>query len=98
MSDIEGKVTRVGARAPAASEFQIVEAWKQPFNSSPKSRMISVRQRRNRKFAIARCYSPTRVGAHSQAQDKLTALPDRRLIRSLSAFSLAKEDQVNENA
>jgi hypothetical protein len=33
-----------------------------------------------------------------QAQDKLTALPDRRLIRSLSAFSLAKEDQVNENA
>ena len=32
-----------------------------------------------------------------QAQDKLTALSDRRLIRSLSAFSLAKEDQVNEN-
>ncbi|PYJ26511.1 MAG: hypothetical protein DME80_02835 [Verrucomicrobia bacterium] len=26
------------------------------------------------------------------------SLPDRRLIRSLSAFSLAKEDQVNENA
>src|SRR5438552_2044148 len=25
MSDIEGKVTRVGARAPAASEVQIVE-------------------------------------------------------------------------
>ena len=25
MSDIEGKVTRVGARAPAASEFQIVK-------------------------------------------------------------------------
>ena len=65
---------------------------------SPKSRPISVRQRRNRKFAIAGCYSPTRVGAQSQAQDKLAALPDRRLIRSLSAFSLAKEDQVNENA
>jgi hypothetical protein len=31
-------------------------------------------------------------------QDKLTALPDRRLIRSFSAFSLAKEDQVNDNA
>jgi drug/metabolite transporter (DMT)-like permease len=29
---------------------------------------------------------------------KVTALHDRRLIRSLSAFSLAKEDQVNENA
>jgi len=26
------------------------------------------------------------------------SLPDRRVIRSLSAFSLAKEDQVNENA
>jgi hypothetical protein len=26
------------------------------------------------------------------------SLADRRLIRSLSAFSLAKEDQVNENA
>jgi hypothetical protein len=26
------------------------------------------------------------------------SLPDRRLIRSLNAFSLAKEDQVNENA
>jgi hypothetical protein len=33
-----------------------------------------------------------------QAQDKLTALANRRLIRSLTAFSLAKEDQVNENA
>jgi hypothetical protein len=33
-----------------------------------------------------------------QAQDKFTALPDRRPVRSLSAFSLAKEDQVNENA
>jgi len=42
--------------------------------------------------------SPTRVGAYSQAQDKLTALLGRRLIRSLSAFSLAKEDQVNKNA
>ena len=29
---------------------------------------------------------------------QLTALSDRRLIRSLSAFSLAEEDQVNENA
>ena len=34
--------------------------------------------------------------ATEAAQDKLTALPDRRLIRG--AFSLAKEDQVNENA
>ena len=30
---------------------------------SPKSRPISVRQRRNRKFAIAGRYSPTRVGS-----------------------------------
>jgi hypothetical protein len=85
MSNIEGKVTRVGARERGQ-------------RTSFKSRPISVRERRNRKFAIAGCYSPTRVGAHSQALDKLTALPDRRLIRSLSAFSLAKEDEVNENA
>ncbi len=46
------------------------------------------------------CPSMSRLPSslHSQAQDKLTALPDRRLIRSLSAFSLTKEDQVNENA
>jgi hypothetical protein len=37
-------------------------------------------------------------GRHSQAQDKLAALRDRRLIRCLSALSLAKEDQVNDNA
>jgi len=29
---------------------------------------------------------------------RFTALRDQGLIRSLSAFSLAKEDQVNENA
>ena len=133
------------------------------------------RRRRNRKFAIAGCYSPTRAGAqltrslplsrphgfahlchglirlrpqahpfgsphlcrtasrwlHSQLaplylgcsrrarplprgltghvahpirsirrQRTTSSLhsPNRRLIRSLSAFSLAKEDQVNENA
>jgi hypothetical protein len=39
-------------------------------------------------------FDVTRVKA---AQDKLSALADRRLIRSLSALLLPKEDQVSEN-
>jgi hypothetical protein len=38
------------------------------------------------------------IAARFGRQGKFTALRDRRLIRSLSAFSLANEDQVNENA
>jgi hypothetical protein len=34
----------------------------------------------------------------SGSNERGGSLPDRRLIRSLSAFSLAKEDQANENA
>jgi hypothetical protein len=36
--------------------------------------------------------------AHATASLGIAYLRDRRLIRSLSAFSLANEDQVNENA
>ena len=36
--------------------------------------------------------------AHATASLGIAYVRDRRLIRSLSAFSLANEDQVNENA
>ena len=37
-------------------------------------------------------------GLHATASLGIAYVRDRRLIRSLSAFSLAKEDKVNENA
>ena len=97
---VSKKWGRVKQRTPKVSTRHGGQALRTAVSDSGynKSPLISVRQRRNRTFAITGCYTPTRVGAHWQAQDKLTALPDRRLIRSLSAFSLAKENQVNENA
>jgi hypothetical protein len=56
--------------------------------------------------AVKRVVSPQRKKlisfcaetAHATASLGIACVRDRRLIRSLSAFSLAKEDQVNENA
>jgi len=50
-------------------------------------------QRKKREF-ISFCAET----AHATASLGIACVRDRRLIRSLSAFSLAKEDQVNENA